>query len=264
MGSIETEKRATTLNKAGRAGTVADKQSLKLVVVRLFEDSDTVGIASHNVFAVFQKSVIRRSVSVIVELVCVVFGTERLRVSDFNSKLMVDVFDNLDGTICGLLFEFFSNVLCNESFACLSMANMIKTKTGVVILIGFDAIEGGSTDRRGMKTPGAFFCFTHDCIMGGVSFEDFVFEPVCNCVGSACVFKFKKTAERGSDGEWKGLHRRSHDGSCNSLCRVTGFHTTHLCDCWQKFAGGVFSQFRNLEGYFTIQKVGRGIFGVFP
>ena len=92
------------------------------------------------------------------------------------------------------------------------MANVVEAKAGVLILIGFDAIAGGSTDRRRMKAPGTFFCFTYDCITGGVVFEDFVFEAFIDYVGSACVFKCTEAVECGTDVARR--YGRSH-GNCN-------------------------------------------------
>ena len=67
-------------------------------------------------------------------------------VTDFDAKVAMDVFGNVDGTICGLFFELFSDMVGNVTASCLCMTKMIEAKASMLVIVCFDSAEGGSTD----------------------------------------------------------------------------------------------------------------------
>ena len=90
-----------------------------------------------------------------------------LTILNFDAKVMPNILNNINRSICELFFELFSNMVGDKVAAGLSMPNMVETKASMLVVVRFDATKGRSADRRIIKTPKASIGLTLDCVMGG-------------------------------------------------------------------------------------------------
>lgn len=84
----------------------------------------------------------------VVELVGSISYFESLGVADFDAEVTMDIFGNLDGTICGLFFELFCNVVGDVSTRCLRMTKVIEAEASMLLVVLFNTREGGCTNCR--------------------------------------------------------------------------------------------------------------------
>jgi hypothetical protein len=143
-------KEGATIYEASHTCAIADEHSLELVVGSFLKEGNAVWIDRDDILAIFWESLICRVMRAVVQHISAFFRTPRFAIPDFDAKLSADITDYIDRTIRGLLFELFGDLVCDISTAGLGVSNVIDTKAGMLVIVRFDAKNGGSSDRRAM------------------------------------------------------------------------------------------------------------------
>ena len=146
MSAVKTDEGAT-IDRASRTGMVTDEKSIKLVFGSFLKDSNAVWIADNDVLTIFGEDLIGSIVSTIIHLVCAFFGVKSFEIGNFDTELMLDIFDNVDRTIRRFILEFICNLFIDKSFPSLCMTLVIDAETRVFGFVRLDTKERGSLDQ---------------------------------------------------------------------------------------------------------------------
>jgi hypothetical protein len=157
MSAVKTDE-GTTIDKAGRTGTVTDEESTELVFGSFLKDSDAVWVAGNDVLTIFGEVLIGGIVGTIIHLVCSFFGVESFGIGNFDTKLTLDIFKNIYRAIKRLFFEFICDLFSDKGSASLCMILVIDAETRVLGFIRFDTRERilgpmRHEDAKGMLLP---------------------------------------------------------------------------------------------------------------